>query len=125
MPHRSVPLANRRFAKAMRAEMTEAEMRLWRYLRKPGIEGLRFRRQTPVGPYIVDFFCPAHRLIVEVDGEQHGFDDDRSRDTERDGWLAANGYRVVRFWNHEVLASIDDVCRTILAASNAPWPPLP
>ena len=55
----------------MRQRMTDAEARLWLRLRKPGIEGLRFRRQTPIGPYIVDFFCPQHGLIVEVDGGQH------------------------------------------------------
>jgi very-short-patch-repair endonuclease len=68
MPRRRVPLANRRFAKTMRQSMAPAEMRLWRRLRKLGIEGCRFRRQTPIGPYIVDFFCPERRLIVEVDG---------------------------------------------------------
>ncbi len=107
MPHRSVPPAYRRLAtamrSAMRSAMTPAELRLWRALRKPGIEGVRFRRQAPVGPYIVDFFCPAQRLIIEVDGDQHGFDDGRERDGERDQWLASNDYRILRFWNHEVL----------------------
>jgi very-short-patch-repair endonuclease len=56
----------------MRREMTGAELRLWRRLRKPGIEGLRFRRQVPMGPYIVDFFCPEKKLIVELDGETTG-----------------------------------------------------
>ena len=76
MPHRSVPPTHRRFGKAMRQRMTDAEARLWLRLRKPGIDGLRFRRQAPIGPYIVDFFCPQHRLIVEVDGGQHADDAD-------------------------------------------------
>lgn len=80
MPHEIVPPRNRRFAKAMRQDMTMAELHLWQHLRKPGLEGLRFRRQTPIGPYIVDFFCPERRLIVEVDGDQHGFDHIEARD---------------------------------------------
>ena len=106
----------------MRSEMTDAELRLWQALRKSGIEGLGFRRQAPIGPYIVDFFCPARRLIVEVDGGQHAFDGDRARDTERDAWLASQGYRVLRFWNHDVLSGVDDICRAILAASQEPPP---
>jgi very-short-patch-repair endonuclease len=122
MPHRKVPRANRRFAKAMRVEMTDAELRLWRHLRKPGIEGLRFRRQTPLGPHIVDFFCPSHRLIIEVDGGQHGLDNKHAGDLGRDQWLVSRGYRVLRFWNHEVLTGLDDVLRAILAASEEPPP---
>ena len=68
MPHRTVPSSSRRFGKAMRQAMTPAEARLWSWLRKPGIPGMRFRRQVPIGPYIVDFLCPQKRLIVEVDG---------------------------------------------------------
>ena len=106
----------------MRSDMTDAELRLWRALRKPGVEGLRFRRQTPIGPYIVDFFCPEARLIVEVDGDQHGFDSERRRDAERDAWLANTGYCVVRFWNHDVITDLDSVCRGILAAVQTPPP---
>ena len=69
MPRRMVPPRNRRFAKAMRREMTKAELRLWVRLRKPGLPGFRFRRQVPIGPFIVDFFCPEHRLVVEIDGD--------------------------------------------------------
>jgi very-short-patch-repair endonuclease len=119
MPHRSVPPANRRFGKAMRQRMTEAEVRLWLHLRKPGIEGLRFRRQALVGPYIVDLFCPQHRLIVEVDGGQHA--DDVVRDRERDAWLAEQGYRVVRVWNNDVMENVEGVCEAIaVAAHEAP-----
>ena len=117
MPLRHVPPTNRRFAKAMRQDMTKAERRLWRYLRKPGIGGLRFRRQTPIGPYIVDFFCPERRLIVEVDGDQHGLPDSEKRDAERDAWLAAQGYRVVRVWNRDVIANVAEACMTIEAVA--------
>ncbi len=117
MPHRTVPRRSRRFAKSMRRAMPDAEIRLWRYLRKPGIEGLRFRRQTPIGPYIVDFFCPGHRLIVEVDGGQHTRPDAAAHDARRDAWLKAQGYRVLRIWNDDVMTDIDGVCATILAAA--------
>ncbi len=121
MPHRSVPPANRRFSKTMRQRMTDAEARLWLRLRKPGIEGLRFRRQVPIGPYIVDFFCPQHRLIVEVDGGQHGDD----ADAARDAWLTAHGYRVVRVWNNDVMANVEGVCAAISAAAREAVPLTP
>jgi very-short-patch-repair endonuclease len=101
----------------MRRAMTPAEMRLWQRLKKPGIEGCRFRRQTPIGPYIVDFFCPEHRLIVEVDGDQHGLENTRRADSERTEWLAGQGYRVLRFWNPDVFENIEGVCDTIFAAT--------
>ncbi len=114
MPHRSVPPTNRRFGKAMRQRMTDAEARLWLRLRKPGIDGLRFRRQAPIGPYMVDFFCPQHRLIVEVDGGQHGDD----ADAARDAWLVAQGYRVMRVWNNDVMENLEGVCAAISAAAH-------
>jgi very-short-patch-repair endonuclease len=113
MPHRKVPPTNRRFGKAMRQHMTDAEARLWLRLRKPGIEGLRFRRQVPIGPYIGDFFCPQHRLIVEVDGGQH----DAASDRGRDAWLTARDYRVVRVWNNDVMENVEGVCEAISSAS--------
>ncbi|HWA87485.1 MAG TPA: DUF559 domain-containing protein [Opitutus sp.] len=117
VPHRTVPPNNRGFAKAMRQAMPPAEARLWLYLRKPGIEGLRFRRQVPIGPYIVDFFCPQQRLVVELDGGQHGVDDAARRDRVRDEWLAAQGYRVLRVWNSDVMDDIDGICAAILEAA--------
>ena len=117
MPRRVVPPTNRVFAKSMRRTMPEAEFRLWLRLRKPGIEGLRFRRQCPIGPYIVDFFCPEKRLIVEIDGGQHGLHQHQVEDSARTEWLKENGYQVVRFWNNDVISNIDGVCRTILATA--------
>ena len=116
MPRRLVPPTHRRFGKAMRQNMTEAELSLWVWLRKPGIAGLRFRRQAPIGPYIVDFFCPQRRLIVEVDGGQHGSEDSK-RDRDRDQWLTEQGYRVVRIWNNDVTSNIDGVCAAIAEAA--------
>jgi very-short-patch-repair endonuclease len=117
MSHRAVEPRTRHFAKAMRREMTGAELRLWRRLRKPGIEGLRFRRQIPMGPYIVDFFCPEKKLIVELDGDHHGLPEGERKDATRDLWLKERGYVVVRFWNGEVLSNLNGVCDTILAAA--------
>jgi len=106
----------------MRREMTKAELRLWTQLRKPGIEGLRFRRQTPIGPFIVDFFCPEKKLIVEVDRGQHGYAARERHDSARDAWLTEQGYKVIRFWNRNVMQNIGGVCLSILAASKGEWP---
>ncbi len=122
MPRETVAPRNRGFAKAMRQDMTRAELRLWQHLRKPGLDGLRFRRQTPIGPYIVDFFCPARNLIVEVDGDQHGCDRAEARDQRRDAWLRERGYRVLRFSNRDVMTNLNGVCDTILAAANPDAP---
>ena len=81
----------------MRREMTDAERKLWYALRARRLDGLWIRRQVPIGPYIVDFFCAEHDLIVEVDGGQHGTDEGLLHDAGRTAWLAANGYRVLRF----------------------------
>ena len=115
LPHETVAPRKRGFAKAMRQDMTKAELRLWQRLRKPGLEGLRFRRQTPIGPYIVDFFCPERRLIIEVDGDQHGFDHVEARDLSRDAWLRDRGYRVFRFTNRDVMTNLIGVCDAIRA----------
>jgi len=91
--------------------MTEAERRLWQILRSHQIKGHKFRRQVPIGPYIADFVCHEARLIVEIDGGQH----DRSspQDAERTEFLQNEGYRILRFWNNEILANLDGVHETI------------
>jgi very-short-patch-repair endonuclease len=96
--------------------MTDAERKLWYALRAHRLENLGFRRQMPMGPYIVDFVSHRMRLVIEVDGGQHGFAGQQRRDTVRDAWLASRGYRVLRFWNNEVLTNLDGVLTTILAA---------
>lgn len=101
-------MANQR-AKRLRDNPTEAERRLWDRLRRRQIEGFRFRRQQPIGPYIVDFYCSDARLIVEVDGGQYSADADR----ERTRWLEERGYRVIRFWNNDVIDNIDGVLQRL------------
>ncbi|TVR11619.1 MAG: DUF559 domain-containing protein [Salinarimonadaceae bacterium] len=103
-------------AKRLRKEMTEAERRLWHALRAHRFQGLQFRRQVPLGPYIADFVCHRARLIIEVDGAQHGFDGNAQRDAARDAWLAADGWRVLRFWNGQIHLEREIVLDTIYAA---------
>lgn len=98
-------------ARLLRRRMTDAERRLWSKLRLRQVDGLRFRRQAPVGPYIVDFICLETKLIVEVDGGQHAAD--KEKDDERTTWLEAEGYRVVRFWNNDVLSNTEGVVQMI------------
>jgi very-short-patch-repair endonuclease len=100
-------------AKKLRANTTPHERILWRALKELPIEGTHFRRQAPIGPYIVDFFCPAKRLIIELDGGHHNEDATAARDGERQAWLEREGYRVIRFWNSEVSADLDAVLERI------------
>jgi very-short-patch-repair endonuclease len=108
-------------ARNLRKNATDAEQHLWWSLRRQQLDGLRFRRQTPIGPYIVDFFCPGAKLIVELDGGQHSQRTDYDYDRTR--WLEQRGYRVLRFWNNEALANTEGVLDEIRqAASDAPPP---
>jgi len=100
-------------ARRLRQNMTDAERALWRLLRQRQIKGLRFRRQVPIDHYIVDFACLEVRLVVEVDGGQHS---DSEADRKRDSNLHSQGFRVLRFWNNDVLSNPDGVCRTIIDA---------
>lgn len=109
------------FARNMRRNATEAEKFLWRYLRNNGT-GVKFRRQHPVPPYIIDFFCHECSLIVELDGGQHN----AGKDAERTAFLEGKGYRVLRFWNNDVLGNIEGVIEVIKANLHRPPPgPLP
>ena len=101
-----------RFAHAMRRNPTEPEKRLWRALSNSQLGGYKFRRQAPIGPFIADFLCPRKALIVEVDGETHDIDADRSRDAA----LHRMGYRVVHVTNPDVMDNIDGVLTAILCA---------
>lgn len=109
------------FAKSLRRGMTDAERKLWLELRSHRLLGYKFKRQQPIGPYIVDFVCFAARLIVELDGGQHL---DSASDAKRDAWLIENDFRVLRFWNDQVLKQTETVLETILGAV-AKVPPLP
>ncbi|MFI5022758.1 MAG: endonuclease domain-containing protein [Alphaproteobacteria bacterium] len=101
-------------ARGLRKTPTDAEVRLWSRLRCKQLDGFRFRRQQPIGPYVADFFCPEVKLVIEVDGGQHAIEE--ARDMTRSAWLEAAGYRVMRFWNNDVLANTDGVVLTIRAA---------
>src|SRR4051794_36758463 len=90
-------------AREMRSQMTEAERKLWARLRGKQMAGLRFRRQETIGAYIVDFYCSAAQLVVELDGSQHGKDEAVVYDAARTRWLAAAGYRVLRISNYDLL----------------------
>jgi very-short-patch-repair endonuclease len=101
-------------ARRLRSTTTDAEERLWMGLRGDQISGHRFRRQVPIGPYVVDFACRKARLVIEVDGSQHvaaSHEDDRGT-----AWLALRGYRVVRFWDNQVLTETDEVLESVRAA---------
>jgi very-short-patch-repair endonuclease len=101
-------------ARELRRNRTEAEAHLWSRLRRRQLGGQKFRRQVPIGRYIVDFACPAACLVVEVDGGQH--DLATEADASRDAWLTERGYRVLRFWNNQVLAETEAVLEDILRA---------
>jgi very-short-patch-repair endonuclease len=103
---------NTKRARALRGSLTDAEQRLWRVLKRRQIAGVKFRRQQPIGPFIVDFVCFDPRMVVEVDGGQHA--DQIHKDEQRTRWLEAQGYRVMRFWNNDVLANTEAVAKAVL-----------
>jgi len=117
MPHRPVSDAKQAFARKLRREMTEAEDRLWEELRGRRLDRLKFRRQVPVGAYVADFLCADAMLIVEVDGSHHA---DSEHDRQRAAELNRRGFRVLRFWNDEVLREMNSVCDTIIAYARDP-----
>jgi very-short-patch-repair endonuclease len=100
-------------ARKLRGRMTDAERRLWYRVRAHRFLGHKFKRQVPIGPYVVDFACLNRRLIVELDGGQHA---DNAKDRKRDAWLRAHGFQVLRFWNNDVLKNTDVVLEVILSA---------
>ncbi|HEX8553147.1 MAG TPA: endonuclease domain-containing protein [Sphingomonas sp.] len=103
-------------AKRLRATMTPPELALWSALRG-NQEGLRFRRQQPAGPFVLDFYCAPAKLAVEVDGEAHARGDRPARDATRDAWLAAQGVRVLRYAATDVLTNLEGVVRQITAVA--------
>ncbi len=115
--------AKQELARKLRKDMTEAERALWRCLWLQQLN-VKFRRQHPIGPYVVDFMCTERELIVEVDGGQHN---GSLYDERRDRWLREQGYRVVRYWNDDVLVRTSDVVEDIARALvvEHPHPSLP
>jgi adenine-specific DNA-methyltransferase len=102
-------------ARELRLHLTDAERRLWSHLRLRRVDGHRFRRQVPIGPYIADFACLDPRVVVEVDGGQHA--KDKNYDTKRDAFLTGQGFRVLRFWANDVLTQTDGVLEVIYRAT--------
>lgn len=100
--------------------MTPAERELWGALRSGQLQGIKFRRQAAIGPFIVDFVAFESRVIVEVDGGQHNTPTHRERDDRRTDWLESQGFRVMRFWNFEVLEDLDAVVEAIWRALQEP-----
>jgi very-short-patch-repair endonuclease len=100
-------------ARALRNNSTEAERRLWVLLRDRQLAGFKFRRQHPIGPFVVDFACTKHRLVVEADGGQHV---ESKEDERRTASLEQAGWRVIRFWNHEILSNSAGVLQAIVQA---------
>ncbi len=105
-------MANAR-AKSLRSNMTDAERRLWYFLRAHRFKGTKFKRQAMIGKFIVDFVCFEKHLIIEVDGSQHA---DNEADRLRTRWLEEEGFRVLRFWNNEVLKNTGGVLDSIMVA---------
>jgi very-short-patch-repair endonuclease len=97
-------------ARRLRANQTDAETVLWNRVRNRQIDGHKFARQVPIGPYVCDFVCRQRELVIEVDGGQHA---ESASDALRDRYLIAKGYRVLRFWNNDVLGNLEGVLTTI------------
>lgn len=109
--------ATRAHAKAMRSDQTAAEKRLWSILRAKRLAGFKFKRQVPVDHYIADFVSFERRVIIEADGSQHL---DSASDQTRDAYLEGEGFRILRFWNSDILKNPDGVAEAILAALETP-----
>jgi len=114
-------------ARGLRRESTDVERKLWYRLRRRQLNGLSFRRQHPIGPYVLDFYCPSIGLAVELDGGQHNFENQAQKDEQRTRWLEANGVKLIRFWNNEVSGNLHGVLSEIarVASDMTPSPTLP
>jgi very-short-patch-repair endonuclease len=125
-PTWQVPTKQRTRARSLRRDSTDAERIIWNGVRAKRLADANFRRQTPVGPFIVDFVCHEANLVIEIDGGQHFENESIKRDARREAFLASKGYRVLRFNNHDVMSNRQGVLETIEAAVvHALSPPLP
>ena len=111
MVNESIPLKGKANARHLRKNLTDAEQKLWRRIRGRQMAGCKFRRQMPIGKYIVDFVCLEKRLIIELDGGQHALQIEY--DVQRTEWLKSQGFKVMRFWNNDV-RNIDAVEEMIM-----------
>ncbi|SDT29348.1 endonuclease domain-containing protein [Bradyrhizobium canariense] len=119
MPHAIVRERQRGRAKQLRQVMTPAETLLWRYLKAGRVDGLGFRRQTPIQNYIVDFLCHSAKLIVELDGVSHDFEEQMRADEKRDAFFVSEGFQVLRFRNEQVMSHLEGVVETIRQAASS------
>lgn len=110
-------------ARELRQRSTNAEQLLWRHLKAKQLAGLKFRRQEQIGRFIADFVCYEKKIIIEADGGQHAIEQEKDR--ERSQWLNAQGFSVLRFWNHEILTNIDGVLEVIKKYCDKPPSPSP
>jgi very-short-patch-repair endonuclease len=118
------------FARTLRREQTDAEILLWYLIRGRRLSGLKFRRQYPLPPYVLDFYCDELSMAVELDGGQHNADSEVARDQRRDQFIRARGIEVVRYWNHDVLLKTEEVLEDLLRRASlklrpSPLTPLP
>ena len=131
MPHAVVSERQRGRAKQLRQTMTRAETLLWRYLKANRIDGLSFRRQVPMRNYIADFVCLSVKLIVELDGESHDFEERQTADQGRDAFFVSEGFQVLHFTNEQVMSTLEGVVEVIRQAATSrasgspPSPTLP
>src|SRR5580704_13569490 len=120
MPKYQVTKTQRAKARELRRSLTDAERKLWHLLRSRQLSHLKFRRQVPLGPWIADFVSYEHKIVVEADGSQHV---DSEHDKARDVDLAARGFRVLRFWNNDILTNTKGVLERILEVIETPPSP--
>jgi very-short-patch-repair endonuclease len=131
MPHATVSEYQRKRAKQLRRTMTRAETLLWRHLKGNRIDGLGFRRQAPIRNFIADFVCLSTRIIVELDGETHDFEERWKADQKRDAFFVSEGFHVLRFTNEQVMSNLEGVVELIRqaavvrASGTPPSPALP
>ncbi|OLP44799.1 hypothetical protein BJF95_06765 [Rhizobium oryziradicis] len=116
MAHSNINPKTRTRAQTLRRELTKAEQEMWDLLRDFRPRGARFRRETPIGPYIADFAWLSAKIIIEVDGHSHETNDGRRHDKQRDAWLRSQGFKVLRFDNDQVLDNSDYIFITLEAA---------
>jgi very-short-patch-repair endonuclease len=122
-PEKSATARDRGRARALRNRLTDPERKLWWHLRhRMPLEGTHFRRQVPIGPYVADFRCLKACLVIEVDGDQHGYDENLLKDERRSKFLIAQGFSVVRFSNLDVMTTTNSVLEAIYAQLNISTP---
>jgi very-short-patch-repair endonuclease len=113
------------FARSLRREQTSAESLIWYLLRDRRLLGYKFRRQYPLPPYVLDFYCDELKLGIELDGGQHNADASEARDKRRDEFIRAHGIEVVRYWNHDVLLKTEDVLEDLIRRASSKVRPSP